>query len=176
MHTGATIYREKTLFWQGKPINSCINFSIKLNFVLPEIMKFKLKFSSLVLAIIVFLSSTGHAFSIHFCTMEQMGELEATCMQESNCCCITIEQAEDISFESSNECCFNSINYIINPFSVRQPESQLTKINIVAKEVSLIYLPLNTAFVSIEINQLFYDNTAPPGKSDLLSMISTFQI
>ena len=133
-------------------------------------MKSKTKVLAFLLAMVVFLSSTGHVFSYHFCKMEQSG-----CKNETSCCCEKSTEQNCFSNELPDNCCFNSLSYIINPFSVRLPENQKS-INIVALGIRLSRPLYNHGEYAAHVKHFFYDDVAPPSKLDLLTMISTFQI
>ena len=134
-------------------------------------MKSKLRISAFLLAMVVFISATGHVFIAHYCAMEQTG-----CMEESDCCCADEKSFDNSGFESNAVCCVNSMQYLINPFSVRQPEKQITLLKIVACEIMLPVFSYNNHIFSVDISKVFTDHVSPPGKPDLLTMISTFQI
>ena len=135
-------------------------------------MKNKTKVFTFLLAMVVFLSSTGRVFSLHFCKMEESG-----CKKETSCCCEKSVEVQDcFTNELPDNCCLNSLNYIINPFSVRLPENQISKINIVALDVRLYLHLFNADEYAVNVKHLFYDDVAPPSSADLLTMISTFQI
>ena len=135
-------------------------------------MKQKTKVFSFLLAVVIFISSTGQVVSMHFCKMKQ-----SDCKKAASCCCEKSAELEDgFSIASPDNCCFNSLNYIINPFSVRLPDNQLSKINIIVATVSLFRPSFNYYEQTIVLKHLFSDDIAPPAGVDLLTMISTFQI
>ena len=125
--------------------------------------------SSIFLALVVFISAIGHVSIIHYCTMA-----ETDCAVKANQCCCQEEKSNAIKNEAS--CCLNLQQYLINPFSVRQPESKTEKINIVAAELILPYLDF--VKISYLARDTFKkdDSKPPPVATNRQALLNTFLI
>lgn len=134
-------------------------------------MSNKIRILSFLLAMVVFLSATGHVFIAHYCAMEQSG-----CIEKADCCCTNDAKGNGDGFADNTTCCINSTQYLINPFSIRQPEKHFTFLKIEAKEFRLYNNFFNSHYITISSVKQFADKPGPPGIQDLLTKISTFQI
>ena len=127
------------------------------------------RISTLLLAMVVFISAIGHVFFIHYCSMNASG-----CdVKTSDCCCA---EEEESTIEKETSCCFNSLHYLINPFSVRQPEVNNEKINIVAAEFripgySIVKFSSTLVFIAKK-----NEGKAPPGSFNVQALLATFLI
>ena len=71
---------------------------------------------TLLLTVAFFYSAVGHAFVLHYCKTSGNKCVEASCCnEEENSSCNNDIQA------GSENCCVISSEYLVNPFSVRQP-------------------------------------------------------
>ncbi len=124
-----------------------------------------------LLAAVFIYSAIGQFIVLHYCNQNTI-----TCSSEDNCCskegvkscCDGKPVSKPNSFHQNFPCCTIASQYLVNPFSVRQPEQ---------KEVIAVPSSQATPFTEKNINYFYtfvetdfsaLHSSAPPGRTILL--------
>jgi hypothetical protein len=124
----------------------------------------------LVAAVFIY-SAIGQSIVLHYCNAKSI-----VCTSDENCCsdestkscCDNEPVSQPHSFHQNIPCCTIASQYLVNPFSVRQPE-QKEVIEVPKKQVALFAEnKINDLYTFIETDFSKLHSSAPPGRIILL--------